>query len=235
MARLVASFPELKALFATDVATVEDFLASYHQRIGTSAVLMALAPDGTTIGRVNHTGPMSAGDEWLPTLLAAHSDGAVVTIGRHPHIAVASPSEAGAAIFGYVVAAEPIDQAFADAVGRTAQIDVVLLSKDDVIGSTLQSAETPWRSLEAWHASGGGADRSIDVPIGSRRFAAREVPLASSPPVSVIVLNVEDDVVQPFRRIESRLFLIGLVALAAAILGSVWLSRPHGRSGMFGK
>src|SRR5262249_48695005 len=141
VARLVASFPELKALFATDVATVEDFLTSYHQRIATSVALIALAPDGTTIGGVNHTGPMSAlGDEWIAPVLAAHSDGAVVTIGRRPHLAVASPAEAGTTTFGYIVAAEPIDQAFADAMSRMAQSDVVLLSKDEVIGSTLQSA-----------------------------------------------------------------------------------------------
>jgi hypothetical protein len=30
---------------------------------------------------------------------------------------------------------------------------------------------------------------------------------------------------QPFRSIESRLLLIGVVGLAAAILGSLWLSR----------
>src|SRR5262249_14538821 len=193
MARLVASFPELKALFATDAATVEDFLASYHQRIATSAVLIAHAPDGTTIGYVNRSAPMSAGDEWQSALLAAHSDGAVVAIDKRPHVAVASPSEAGAAIFGYVVAAEPIDQTFADAVSRVAQSDVVLLSKDEVIGSTLQSAETPWRSLDAWHASGGAADRFVDVAVGSRRFAAREVPLAVKPPVSVVILNAQED------------------------------------------
>jgi serine/threonine protein kinase len=226
IARLVASFPELKALFATDAATVEDFLAGYQQRIATPAALIALAPDGTAIGRASHTSPMSAGGgERLPALLAGHSDGAVVTIGRRPHVAVASPSEAGGAIFGYIVAAEPIDQTFADGVSRMAQSEVVLLSKDDVIGSTLQSAETPWRSLEVWHTAGGAADRSIDVPIGSRRFAAREVPLANNPPVSVIVLNTQDDVMQPFRSIESRLLLIGVVGLAAAILGSLWLSR----------
>jgi Protein kinase domain len=225
-ARLVASFPELKALFATDVATIEDFLVGYQQRIATTAALIALGPNGTTIGRANLTGPTSAAsDEWLPALLAAHGDGAVVTIGKRPYIAVASSSEAGGTIFGYLVAAEPINQTFADTVSQMAQSNVVLLSKEDVLGSTLQAAETPWRSLEAWHASGGTADRSIAVPIGPRRFAAREVPLANDPPVSVIVLNTQDDVVQMFRSLETRLFLIGVVALAAAAVGSVWLSR----------
>jgi serine/threonine protein kinase len=226
IARLVASFPELKALFATDVATLEDFLAGYQQRISTNAALIALGPDGTTIGRTNRDPQSAAGEEWLRAVLAAHGDGAVVAIGKRPYIAVASPSEAGGTIFGYLVAAEPINQTFADTVSQMAQSDVVLLSKDDVIGSTLQSADTPWRSLDAWHASGGAAERSIDVPIGARRFAAREVTLANDPPVSVIVLNTHDDVVRPFRSIEARVFLIGLIALTAATLGSVLLSRP---------
>ena len=225
-ARLLASFPELKALFATDIATLEDFLVGYQQRIATGATLIALGPDGSMIGRANDTGPMSAGgDEWVPALLAAHSDGAIVRIGRRLFIAVASPSEAGGTIFGYLVAAEPINQAFADSVSQMAQSDVVLLVKDEIIGSTLQSAETPWRSLEAWHASGGAAGRFIDVAIGTRRFAAREVPLANDPPVSVVVVNPQDDVVQPFRSIEAGFVLIGFVALAAATLGSVWFSR----------
>jgi serine/threonine protein kinase len=225
-ARLVASFPELKALFATDVATIDDFLAGYRERIASSPALIALGPDGTTISRANQAGATSAGgDEWLPALLAAHGDGALVTIGSRPHIAVASPTEAGGTIFGYLVAAEPIDQTFADALSQMAHCDVVLLSKTDVVGSTLQSAAIPWRSLAAWRASGGAADRLIDVPIGSRRFAAREVPLANDPPVSVIVLNDEDEVLQPFRGIEARIILSGVVVLAAAIAGSVWLSR----------
>ena len=39
-------------------------------------------------------------------------------------------SEAGGTLFGYLVAAEPINQTFAEAVRETTQDDVVLLSRE---------------------------------------------------------------------------------------------------------
>lgn len=123
------------------------------------------------------------------------------------------------------MAAEPINLTFAQAVREMTQDDVVLLSRGDGIGSTLGTAGTPWPSLEAWHASGGGADRSSDVRIGSRRFSAREVTLSSDPPVSAILVRSHDEAIGPYRRIERGTMAIAIVMLAAAILGSLWLSR----------
>ena len=52
-ARVVASFPELKALLATDTATVHDYLLSYRQRNPEVPLLMALDGRGKTIGIIN--------------------------------------------------------------------------------------------------------------------------------------------------------------------------------------
>jgi hypothetical protein len=52
-ARLVASFPELKALFATDAATVRDYLVSYQQRNPEVPLLVALSPDGKVLARTD--------------------------------------------------------------------------------------------------------------------------------------------------------------------------------------
>ena len=96
-ARVVVSFPELKALFATDTATIEDFLLGYQQRIATSPVLIALGPDGTVLGRTDAAGaqPSALGEQWLTALVGGGSEGAVVNIGGRPHFAVAMASEAG--------------------------------------------------------------------------------------------------------------------------------------------
>jgi hypothetical protein len=226
-ARLVASFPELKALFATDVATIEDFLLGYQQRIANTPLLVALGPDGTVLGRTDGVRLVqeTTGEEWLASLLATPGEGAVVIIGSRPYLAFAVASEAGGTIFGYLVAAAPIDQMFAEAVSEITQDEVVLLSRDEVLGSTFRAPQTPWRSLAVWRADGGRADRSIDVRIGLQRFTAREVTLTSEPPLSVLLLRSWDDAVGPYRRIERGLLAIGVVALAGAILGSVWLSR----------
>src|SRR6185436_19641686 len=127
-ARVVVSFPALKALFATDAATIEDFLLGYQQRITGAPVLVAIGQDGTVLGRTSATAqPSATGGEWLKALLGA-DEGAVTLLGGRPHFAVAMASEAAGTVFGYLVAAEPVGQPFADAVSEATQDEVVLLS-----------------------------------------------------------------------------------------------------------
>ena len=54
VAQLVASFPELRALFATDTATIRDFLGDYRQRQGRTELLVALDPLGQVIARTDY-------------------------------------------------------------------------------------------------------------------------------------------------------------------------------------
>jgi hypothetical protein len=225
-ARLVASFPELKALLATDVATIQDFLLGYQQRIPGTPLLIALAPDGTVLGRTDGA-PAGGelGEAWLRTLVASQGEGTVVSIGNRPHLAVAVPSEAGATVFGYLIAAQPVDQAFAQTVMEATQDDVLLLSADGVLGSTLRAAEIPWRSVDAWHADGGRPDRRVDALIGSQRFAAREVALTSDPRLSAVILKARDQAMAPYLRIERGLITIGLIASAVALLAVFSYSR----------
>ena len=77
---------------------------------------------------------------------------------------------------------------------------------------------------------GGRATGSIDVRIGSQRFAAREVRARQRPAgVGGAREIARGSAIDRIRRIERGLVVIGLVALAAAIAGSLWLSRdPDG-------
>ena len=52
-ARLVASFPELKALLDTDVSTIRDFLMSYQQESRSSQLLIVLDPFGEILARTD--------------------------------------------------------------------------------------------------------------------------------------------------------------------------------------
>jgi hypothetical protein len=228
-ARVVVSFPELKALFATDTATIADFLLGYQQRIATSPVLIALGPDGTVLARTDATGatPSALGEQWLAKLLQGDGEGAVVNVGDRPHFAVAMASEAGGTLFGYLVAAEQVSQTFADSVSEATQDEVVLLTREGVLGSTLRSAQTPWRSLEGWHAGGGRADRPIEVSVGAQRFSAREIPLSTEPAVSALLLRSRDEALGPYRRIERWILAMGAAALAASLLGGRWLGRSE--------
>ena len=62
IAELVASFPELRALLATDTATVRDFLADYRERHGHQGLLIALDPAGAVVARSDTFAPLSLPD-----------------------------------------------------------------------------------------------------------------------------------------------------------------------------
>jgi protein kinase-like protein len=222
-ARLVASFPELKALFATDAATVRDYLVSYQQRNPEVPLLVALDPEGKVLAR---TDEVSAGshEAWIGSL-ARPEEPAVVQIRDRPYHAAAAVADAGGNVFGHVVAAMPIDAAFAAALREATQDEVILLSDSGVLASTLRGANTPWRSRDEWRRAGGRPDRSTDVDIGAQRFAAREVVLAEKPPLSVVILKSRDEAIEPFRRIQSGIALIGLLCAVVAAAGSVWIAR----------
>ncbi len=225
-AQLVASFPELKALFDTDAATVEDFLLGFRQRIPGTPLLLALGPQGTVLARTDAGQRADAASEdWLATLANDQSIGTIITISDRPHLAVTAPSEAGGTVFGYVVAAEAVSQPFAQTLSEATQDEIVLLSEQQLLASTLRAVQTPWTSLQAWRAGGGRTDHFVDVSISGLRYAAREVSLASKPALSAIIVKSRDEAAGPYARIERGLLITGLAALVAVLLSGVWLSR----------
>ena len=222
-ARLVASFPELKALFATDAATVRDYLVSYQQRNPEVPLLVALDPNGKVLAR---TDEVSAGSDegWIGSL-ARPEEPAVVQIRDRPYHAAAALADAGGNVFGQVVAAMPIDDAFAAALREATQDEVILLSDSKVLATTLRGAKTPWRSRDEWRRAGGRPDRVTGVDIGVQRFAAREVVLAEKPPLSAVILKSRDEAIEPFRRIQNGIVLIGVLCAVVAAAGSFWIAR----------
>jgi hypothetical protein len=230
-ARLVASFPNLKALFETDAATVADFLRSYQQTNPGTPMLVALGPDGRLFARADETGSPQPGEgeTWNTALTASKGEPSVVAAGdRHYHAASAA-AEAGGQIFGYVIAAAPIDREFAQALSDATRDDIVLLSSSRVVGSTLRD-ELPWRSLDDWRRLGTPPGSSGDVRAGRERYAAREVSLAPAPPLAAVLLTSRDEAIEPYRRIQNGVVLIGVAAALAAILGSYWLTRTITRA-----
>jgi hypothetical protein len=222
-ARLVASFPELKALFATDAATVRDYLVSYQQRNPEVPLLVALGPDGKVLARTDEVSA-SRDEAWIGSLARAEEPGVVQIRDRLYH-AAAAVADAGGNVFGQVVAAMPADDAFAAALREVTQDEVLLLSDSRVLASTLRGAHTPWRSRDEWRRAGGRADRSIAVDIGVQRFAAREVVLSDKPPLSAVIIKSRDEAIEPFRRIQNGIVLIGLLCAVVAAAGSIWIAR----------
>jgi protein kinase-like protein len=228
-ARLIASFPELKALFATDAATVRDYLASYQQRNSGAPLLVALGADSKIIARTDNVAPGAGDDEWIGALLGGHGDPIVVPIGGRPYHAAAAPVEAGGNLFGYIIGAAPVDAEFAGALREATQDEVLLFSNAALLASTLRSP-APWRTGEEWRSAGGGPDRSTSVTIGVQQFIAREVPLVDKPSVSAVLLASRDEADAPFGRIQTGLAILALLGLAAAAIGGVLIARAVGRT-----
>jgi hypothetical protein len=224
-ARLLASFPELKALFeTTDAATIRDFLVTYQQRNPGTPLLAALGPSGTSLGWTDASETVAtSGDSWVTAVVAQRGEPTVVSVaGRSYHVAAAA-AEAGGKLFGYIVAAVPVDQEFARAISEATGDETVLLSNGSVLGSTFTGGQAPWTSLEQWRERAGRTDGAAMVDVGARRFAAREVPLTADPPVSVIVARSRDDALEPFRSVQSGLVVIGLLIAASALVAGLWL------------
>jgi hypothetical protein len=224
-ARLVASFPELRALFATDAPTIRDYLLSYQQRNPDVPMLVALGPDRTVVASTAEASSASRDDEWIAALLDTPGEGTLVQMRDRPYHAAAAAADVGGYVFGYVVAAIPVDQGFAGSLREATQDEVVILSDTGVLASTLRAGQTPWRSRDEWHRSGGRTDGATEVSIGAQRFAAREVRLADRPAIGAIVLKSRDEAVAPFRRIQDGVIVIGLLCVSVAALGSLWIAR----------
>jgi protein kinase-like protein len=222
-ARFVASFPNLNALFATDAPTVHDFLVTYQQRNADVPMLVAVAPGRVVIAR---TGELAdAGSAWVDPLIARPGEPAVVQIGDRPFFAVAAGAEAAGTVFGYIVALSPVDRAFAAALREATQDEVVMLASTIGLVSTLRAEQTPWRSLEEWRRIAAPPGAVVDVSIGGRRYAAREVGMSDMPAVAAIVLRSRDEATAPFARLQSGLLVLGAICVAIAAVGSFLIVR----------
>lgn len=210
-ARLVASFPELKALFETNAPTIRDFLTSYQRGNLETPLLIALGPGASVLARGdNGAGAATeSGEAWLKSLRAS-GDAGVITLGGRPcHAAVAS-AEAGGNIFGSIIAAASIDNAFAQILREASEEEVLVLHAGGVAGASLPSGEVPWESLLAFRTEAGTRGPHWTVTIHNRRYSVREIPLASDPEVSAVMLASRADLTATYRGVELGVVLIGV-------------------------
>jgi hypothetical protein len=225
-ARLLASIPELKALFVgTDAATVRDFLLSYQSRYPLAPIFVALDTRGRVLARTDAPAALEpeAPEPWLAAVSEQHGEPSVVEVGGHPFHAAAAAAEAGGSVFGYVIAAMPVGESFAQEIRDATRDEVVVLSENGMLASTLRNTRIPWTSLKEWRQQGGRVDRVSDVRLGVQRFAAREVRLVEDPAMSVIVAKSRDEAVAPFRQIQTGLLAVGLLCAGACLAILYWM------------
>lgn len=228
-AQLVASFPALKAMLATDLATVQDFLTSYQQENRSASLLIALDEHGKVVARTDLPGaaPILDGEaRWVKPALENRSATGILAASSGIYNAAAVPAEAGGTVFGFVVAGAPIDDAFARSLQDVTQSEVAILT-DRVLGSTLPPARLPWQSAYMWRSVvGQGGGRAI-IKIGEENYVAVMLPLGPESAVRplAIILQSRDRALAPYRRIQLGLVILGLVVTLAGVAGSALLAR----------
>jgi Protein kinase domain len=219
-ARLVASFPELRALFATDAPTIRDYLLSYQQRNPGAPSLVAIGPDGTVVGWTDDRVATSGGQS---VAALAPGQATIVQVRDRVYHAAAAVADAGGTVFGVIVGLAPIDETFAAALREATQEEVLLLSETGVLASTIRGG-TPWRLRADWRRVA-GSDSMAEVTLGADRMVAREVVLAEELGLSAIVLKSPDEASASLRRIQNGVMLFGLLSVAGAAAGSFWIAR----------
>jgi class 3 adenylate cyclase len=227
VAELVASFPNLRALFGTDAATIRDFLADYRQRHDRRELLVALDTRGEVVARSDTFAALTIPEverTWLQPALEGRRAEGVLDIDGRLHHGVAAAAESGGTIFGYVLALAPVDEAWARSLREASGKEIVVLSSAGIAASTVPAARLPWRTAADYHPAS-GVDLPQDVDLGGERFQALSVTLSPPEPLTILSLQSRDVALAPYRNVQLGLLVLGLVAAAVGISGSALLAR----------
>ena len=235
--RAITSFPDLKALVTdTDAGTVRDWLLDYRQRFVTVDLLMVLNPSGAVVARTDAIDPGQIPDvdaRWLqPALSSRGAAVGVLAPGETVYHAAVLPIEAGGTVFGFLVTGSRIDDQWARQLREEGRVELVLLGRTRVLGSTLRSDTLPWRTRAQFEAAAANDDSRELVVSGEHYRGLTLAPTDADAPLVVTMLS-RDQAMAPYRRIQSGLLIIGAIAVGIGVLGSALMARsitdPIGR------
>jgi class 3 adenylate cyclase len=234
----VASFPDLKALVNdTDAGTIRDFLLEYRERYANIDMLMVLSPAGKVVARTDAitTGEIpNVESRWLqPALSSRGAALGVLASGDTVYHAAVLPIEAGGTVFGYLVTGSRIDDQWARRLREDSRVELVLLGATRVLGSTLRTDTLPWRDRTQFPRDVGLGASPGDVVVAGEHYRALTLAPADTGGPLIVSLLSRDQALAPYRRIQTGLLLLGVIAVGAGIAGSALLARiitdPIGR------
>jgi adenylate cyclase len=226
VADVLASFPELRALLATDAATVRDFLADYRVRHAHQGLLIALDPTGRVVARSDTFAPLDLPDAestWLAPLAEGRPARGFVVVDGKVHHAAAAAAESGGTVFGVMLAASPIDDRWATSLRDSVGADVVVLSPSGIEGSSLPRARLTWRTDA--DAPADLATKPADLSLSGERFQAVAAPVEPAGPRRIIILQSRDQALAPYRNLQFGLVALGVIAALLGLAGSAWLAK----------
>ncbi len=235
--RAITSFPDLKALVTdTDAGTIRDWLLDFRQRFVTVDLLMVLNPSGAVVARTDAIDPGRIPDvdaRWLqPALSSRGAAVGVLAPGETVYHAAVLPIEAGGTVFGFLVTGSRIDDQWARQLREEGRVELVLLGRTKVLGSTLRADTLPWRTRAQFEAAAAIDDSRELVVNGEHYRGLTLAPTDADGPLVVTMLS-RDQAMAPYRRIQSGLLILGAIAVGIGVLGSALMARsitdPIGR------
>ena len=227
MAQMVASFPELRALLATDTATVRDFLSDYRERNGHDGVLIALDGRGQVVARSDTFALLTLPDveqTWLAPLAEGRPARGFVTIDGHLHHAVASAAESGR----HRVRRRP-RRPRPSTIGGPARFVMrwapIFSWCRPPAWKAARCRGRGWRGRAAPTCPPISTAAARALTLTGERFQAVAATLDPPGPRRIIVLQSRDQALAPYRNLQLGLILLGVVAAALGIAGSAWLAK----------
>lgn len=236
-ARLVASFPDIKALLGTnDPATIRDFLISYQETNRTTSLLIAFDPQGKVIARTDMADPIPVPDAqstWIKAALENRSATGILMASTGVYNAAVAPAEVGGTVFGFILAGSRIDQSFVELLRDVSKNEVAIVS-DQVLGSTLPASSLPLRTSSAWISALARPGGHPVFNIKGENYTAQAIPLVAGSDSHLVAISLQplalifqsrDKALEPYRRIQIGLIVLGLGATLLGILGSALFAR----------
>lgn len=228
-AQVLGSFPALKALVeTTDAATVRDSLLEYRQQNLPQGLLAVLATSGSVMAWTDSLEPGAIADaeaRWIRPALAEGAAVGTLAVGERVFHAAVVPLDAAGAVFGFLLAAAPVDDEYAAALREQGRDEIVILDARGVLASTILRDRLPWRSSAGLSSAETASSVPFPVVLDGEAYTALAVPTAPGVPLVALTLQSRDQALAPYRLIQGGLIVLGLFALAAGVGGSALLAR----------
>ena len=225
-AQVLAAVPQIRPLLETnDAATIRDVLRDFLQQTSRADLLVVLDPTGQTMARTDAITSLEIADartKWIDPLLAGRRPHGFVTTTTGVYHAAAETAEVQGTVFGFLIAGARVDDEYAQRLRAASGDDVVILSDDRVLASTIPAQSLPWKTRGEWEqfvASG-----PMVVTIAGEEYAARPAP-AADPTIAYVALQSRDRALVPYRSIQIGLLAIGALAVLAGVAASAVLAR----------
>jgi adenylate cyclase len=135
------------------------------------------------------------------------------------------PLDAAGAVFGFLLAAAPVDDEYAAALREQGRDEIVILDARGVLASTILRDRLPWRSSAGLSSAETASSVPFPVVLDGEAYTALAVPTAPGVPLVALTLQSRDQALAPYRLIQGGLIVLGLFALAAGVGGSALLAR----------